>query len=73
MVLSGGRGDGQVVGPPLPIFLCGSSVLGFPHELHNKNEQALCIAGKHVTRMVFFQDSMRNSSNVSRYTTPVTA
>jgi len=44
-VMSGGIGGSQVVGPPLPIFLRGSSVLAFPLELHNKNEQALCIAG----------------------------
>jgi len=37
-VMSGGRGGGQVVGPPLPIFLRGGSLLAFPHELHNKNE-----------------------------------
>jgi len=44
-VMSGGRGGGQVVGPPLPIFLCGSSAVAFSHELPNKNEQALFIAG----------------------------
>jgi len=44
-VMSWGRGGSQVVGQPLPILLCGSSVLAFPHELRNRNEQALCIAG----------------------------
>jgi hypothetical protein len=45
-VMSGETGGSQVVGPPLPIFIWGSSIQAFPYELRNKNEQLLCIAGR---------------------------